>query len=176
MNESFLPLIALPNDTNDSDVSLVLSNGETIKASEAMKKYPLLKELLHKKLKLMADSPSASILTPQRWPVTLDNRNYVSISFYCSKDNHGRDTSASLVFAEGQSHDLIKLISTIETPDSLTPLKEEMIKMVENFSFKDYLLNESENADVKKKTFYLIAVSMILIGLVIFYLKETTSN
>ena len=177
MIDQILPLIAIPNDTNESDVTLILSNGERIKASEGMKKYPLLKDLIvQKKLKLMADIPNASIGTPQEWPITFEGRNLVSLSFYCSKDNYQRDTSATIVFAEGQQKKFEDLLARASLPAPLLSIRDDMIKIVNDFSFGKYLLNDTENVEVKKKTFYLIAVVTILLGLVILYLLEIKKN
>lgn len=170
---TILPLIAIPNDTNESDISLILGTGEKVTASEAMKKYPIIKELLQKNIKLMADKPDATISNPQVWPIAHDNRNYVSLSFYCSKDNYKRDTSASIVFEEGQGKKFEELLSQIELPTSLMPMRNDMIKIVNSFSFWKV---ECENTDVKKKTLFLTVLVIVLSALAMIYLIEFRKN
>lgn len=172
MKVDFLPLIALPNDSNESDISLLLSSGEIIRASEAIKRYPLLKELVQNKIKLMADEPNATVDTPQVWPVTVAGQNFVSLSFYCSVDNYNRKTSTSIVFAEGQQKKFEALITAAPLPESLMLISDQMRKIVNNFSFLKYLNSDVENSDVKKKSFWLIVSGVIFVILLLIYLQK----
>lgn len=173
MLHNILPLLALPNDTNESDISLVLANGEIITASEAMKKYPLIKELLQRNIKIMADKPGATISNPQIWPVSYNSRNFGSLSFYCSKDNYNRETSAAIVFEEGQEKEFEAFLNRIELPGSLIPLRKDMERLVREFSFWKI---EPENPDVKKKTLFLIVLAILLSALAMIYLIDFKRN
>lgn len=167
MIRNCLPLISFPNDTNNSDIFVILSSGEVITASDSLKKFPVMKALLSMKIKLMADNPNATVINPQIMVVTHKGEKYASISFYCSKDNFGRETSSSIVFKEGQENELKLLLDHSEIPPSLKAIKEKIKLLVDNVNFCD------EDGNVKKKgvkltillvLFAIMALAIILIN------------
>jgi hypothetical protein len=173
MIKDFLPIITVPNDTNESDISIITKDGETITASSAMKKYPELKELMNRKIKLMADSSIATMDAPQIIITSYLNNNVASISFYCSIDNYGRETSASLIFAEGQKEELKLLISKSNLPLSLQKIAKDLQVLIEKFNFIEHIYQDDNSSTLKKKNLFITVFVILLLAAGISYLKRS---
>lgn len=146
-----LPIITFPNDTNESDVSVLTENGKIESASYVIKNNTIVKDLVSKKIKLMADNEEASPSSPQVRVVRLNTQVYVSISFFCSKDNYGRKTSSSLIFELSDKPKLLNMLEFSELPQTIVDVREELRDFIKNFDLKEYELKQP--ITVKKKLY-----------------------
>ena len=149
-----LPIITIPNDDNSSDISVLTVEGDVVLASDLIKTDPILKALISKRLKLMADGEEATPQNPQVRVARLGRNVFASLSFFCSKDEYGRRTSSSLVFDVSDKDRVFEMLESSKVPGPVAMCKTQLVEFIRRFNYRHYELATNTDLNSKKKVYW----------------------
>jgi hypothetical protein len=162
------PFIVLPNDDNKSDSDIFMMDGSIVSVSEFMRQHSQLKFFLKDGLKLMCDGDQHEDYVPLKTVSTYEGVKYISISFFCSKDNFGRKTSMAIVFNFDKKNEAIELLNIF---------KNTNIKLFDVGKIEELVASSSfytaKALSIKKKIL-IISTSLLLIGILIVFLSRSS--